>query len=672
MTSVLKSSITADTSLITDGATIDAVDVTTATDDLIANDRAGLAAVTANDLNVKNLDDAITVSTGGLIKTIVNPAGDEGLDLKLAAALELLRTFLDGSGKVGLAGLQQGGASSSDVITWNGSAWAAAAAGGGGAAPIDITVTAGENLAERDIVYVDVTAAEAFKLDVDAVGAIKAGAIRGVVNEAGGISSAATGTVRIAGEVDGFTGLTAWSDVFASTTAGGYTQTKPTLTAAGGQVAIAKLGYATSTVAMMVRPEEIHFLKREELADDASMTIEHYSDIAARSRRASSYISSTDSGAELTGYSETNQDDSVWLRGATGAGQNLVVNTSAGALAQLGAIGIRDSQSFQITAGKLTQFKVNLGANTGSPTGTITWEIRTDSSGPATLLQSGTFTPTPSAINTVDIDDGIFLAATTTYHLVFWATNELIDAGGNNFNVYHSTSSTYAGGNLYQSGDSGSSWTSYPALDIYCEITTSAETPRDKLAQGFQISAGADIAKVQLYLRKIGSPTGNLTVKLETDSAGYPSGSTVTNGTSDVVAASTLSTSYGYIEFEFSTAPTLTGSTQYHLVLETADSASDVNYVAWGADFSAPSYSNGVMAGEISASWAAEGADAIFSVNQTGTLFDGVAVVGRWDGGTRDVAVRFDDGASVDADTKTTFKNVSGVTLDLTCEVLLK
>lgn len=48
---------------------------------------------------------------------------------------------------------------------------------------------------------------------------------------------------------------------------------------------------------------------------------------------------------------------------------------------------------------------------------------------------------------------------------------------------------------------------------------------------------------------------------------------------------------------------------------------------------------------------------------------DEFVIVGRWSGGTRDIAARFDDGANANADTRTTFKNVSGSTLDVTCIV---
>jgi hypothetical protein len=45
------------------------------------------------------------------------------------------------------------------------------------------------------------------------------------------------------------------------------------------------------------------------------------------------------------------------------------------------------------------------------------------------------------------------------------------------------------------------------------------------------------------------------------------------------------------------------------------------------------------------------------------------ALCGRWSGGTRDIAVRFDDGAGADGDIKTSFKNVTGMLGDVTVMV---
>ena len=75
MTSVVKTSVTADTTPLLDGETIDAVDVTTPITDLITNDRAGYVSVTDADTHVKKLNDALTV-TAGLLKTVTSPAGN--------------------------------------------------------------------------------------------------------------------------------------------------------------------------------------------------------------------------------------------------------------------------------------------------------------------------------------------------------------------------------------------------------------------------------------------------------------------------------------------------------------------------------------------------------------------------------------------------------------------
>ena len=105
------------------------------------------------------------------------------------------------------------------------------------------------------------------------------------------------------------------------------------------------------------------------------------------------------------------------------------------------------------------------------------------------------------------------------------------------------------------------------------------------------------------------------------------------------------------------------------MVLSTDRAQSATNYVTWGADTSSPSYSNGEMKSEVSAAWGAESADAIFDVLAEGTQYDEPCVIGRWSGGTRDISVRFDDGGGSNPNTKTTFKNVSGGSLDIVTEI---
>lgn len=147
-------------------------------------------------------------------------------------------------------------------------------------------------------------------------------------------------------------------------------------------------------------------------------------------------------------------------------------------------------------------------------------------------------------------------------------------------------------------------------LNLKCSTDSSVN---DKLAQSFKITSASTIGSIKLWLRKIGTPTGNLTVNIYADSAGSP-GSLVTNGTSQTLAASKLATLYDYFEFKFSTPPSLSANTTYWIVLETTDSASSSNYVRWGTDKSNPGYLDGELKVYASSAWSAISRDAFFQV----------------------------------------------------------
>jgi len=644
MTSTAKTAITADTSALTDGQSADAADVSAAIDDLLDHAKAGRLSVSAGDTHAKHLEDALLITSGKMKLTKQNSGANENLLLDLDAT----------------------GITSGYVATANGSGgWSWASAAGGGAAPVDVTGTAGEALALRDAVYL-ASDAKWYKVDADS-SPVRCGRVRGFVTASGGISSGATGTIRILGEVSGFSGLTAWSDVWASTTAGSYTQTKPTVTAGGGQRASVRLGWAVSTTAVMVWPSPVEYFKRESLAGDGTLTIEHHTDELGRNRRLRAYGSAS-GGSVAAEYGSTNQDTGVNLRGPSGAGGTTTISAS-GSAKPIGTYSTgyeyRQGQSFTVTAGILSQIVVNLSASTGSPTGTITWELCADSSGePGTVLDSGTFTPTASADNTINISDGVFLAGSTTYWLVLRSTNT--QASNNYWTWTRSTASVYAGGTAIEWISTPGTWNT-SSTDYDVNITTSAVGVIDKLAQSFTISDTTTIIDTELYLRKVGSPTGTMTLRLETDSSGSPSGTLAHANATITVDEAGLSTSYGDISFNWTDFSLAAGT--YWLVLSTSRSASDTDYVAWGADGSSPAFSGGEMKSEASATWSAQSKDAIFTVTESGTTYEELCVIGRWSSGSRDIAARFDDGAGADAGTKTTFKNVSGTTLDVTCVV---
>lgn len=669
MTSTAKTSIAPDVSYLVDGQTADAADVLAAIEDLRDYVRSGAVSVSANDTHVKHLQDAISVGTG-LSEAVTSGSGNEGLALSLDSKLVNLLALLPASGMIQAAAVDSESSTSGYVLTANGSGGTTfAAAAGGGAAPVDITGTAGEALDERDAVYL---AADDtwYKIDSDATGGVGMGRLRGIVNESGGISSAGTGSIRMLGEVSGFSGLTPWAAVYASTTAGGLTQTKPTVTAGGAQIALAQLGFATSATAVMVWPGRVEYIKRASLANAASLTVEHHSDAQAHERNALARVLTIEAGAELTGYAASNQDSSTVLRETSAAGGTTTIS-AAGLDQPIGnssGVNYWASQTFQVTAGRLSQFTFTLRANSGSPSGTMTWQIcEDDTTAPGTILATGTLTPTASAVNSVDLTDGPRLAASTTYWLILKPT--VAQSSNVRWN-WALQSATYASGQRGYTANDGVSWT-LDTYDLACAFTTSALVEKDKLAQSFELSAGATVDTAKLWLRKIGSPSGTMTLRVETDSSGAPSGTLADASATVTVNEATLSTSYGWITFDFATDFALSSSTSYWLVLSTDRAASADNYVLWGMDGSTPAYASGEAQYEASSTWSAESMDACFAVFAPPTSYAEPVTCGRWSGGQRDMAVRFDNGAAADGNTKTTFKNTSGSTLDVTCVVEL-
>lgn len=141
-------------------------------------------------------------------------------------------------------------------------------------------------------------------------------------------------------------------------------------------------------------------------------------------------------------------------------------------------------------------------------------------------------------------------------------------------------------------------------------------------SQGFQVSTAGQVRSIQLWLRKQGSPTGNLTLTIQSNNAGVPSNTVL--ATSQTQAESSLTGSYVLYTFYFRDIATLATSTTYHMVLTTDRAVDAVNYVQWGYDASSPSYANGARSRNSQAAattWTAEsGHDFIFTIQLASTL----------------------------------------------------
>lgn len=139
-------------------------------------------------------------------------------------------------------------------------------------------------------------------------------------------------------------------------------------------------------------------------------------------------------------------------------------------------------------------------------------------------------------------------------------------------------------------------------------------TNKERLAMGIELDAETFIKRARLPMLKVGSPTGTLTLRIETDNAGEPSGTLADANATTTLTESGLSRAGALAEFVFATGFYLDADTPYHLVLSTDRSNSATNYISWGGDKTAPSYADGTMQYYKSSAWSGESptTDAVF------------------------------------------------------------
>jgi hypothetical protein len=100
-------------------------------------------------------------------------------------------------------------------------------------------------------------------------------------------------------------------------------------------------------------------------------------------------------------------------------------------------------------------------------------------------------------------------------------------------------------------------------------------------ASKFAASGDMTVCKIEVNLKKVGSPTHNITVHIYGSTGTEPNEADIIDS-SDAVAANTLSTNYGYIPFTGLSAG-LTSGTEYWLVIQNA-AGDGSNYVAGQID----------------------------------------------------------------------------------------
>lgn len=721
MTSTDKSNITIDTTNIADGQTIDATDITVPFSTVEDQLQEGWIRVSENDTNVKHLEDAlVTPVDSGLIVCAVDDGQDETFKIEVDQNIVVTtqnevvllnktliepdiqnfvnaqhdHTSISGGGKLTAAAINSGEATNGYALTANGDgtvSWQEVTSDA--TQSIDLMVTAGEDLNNRDMVYLDEDTGTWFKIDINDNLNLKVGSLRGCVNETNGILENLLGTVRVFGEVSGFTGLTPWQTIYAHNIPGSYTQSKPAVAAGDDQVAVAELGYAASDSIVFMDQKPVYYAKRAVLANDESITIQHHSDASTQTRDLSAYIATTIEGSAVAEYADSNYNLQKPLKNESinpatfdniYSGTNFPIGATNNNIYEraqsftLGYSGFINSIEYIINSkgGDNINFYVQIRKNKYDENGI---------SQPGSVLASTLHTFGSQNVgewNTINFSP-IYVSAGKTYwvywyHLASPGENRYINIDGQQtLNEYPYSSF------LLINGASSLNVTQNTRTYSLKVNFSSVTDPIEKLAQAFAIAQNTNVGRIKLYLRKINSPTGQLTVGIYPDDGnGNPSNILVDNNASFEMSEEELPSEFDFVSFDFDPYITLQADTKYWIVISSTSPNSASDYIEWGTDIS-PEYSgpegtpvfnlemrsykdrgSGFEWGETSPA-----SDGIFSVHEVDTKYNDPCVIGRWSGGARDIAARFDDGDSGNPDTSTTFKNVTGNSLDIICKV---
>ncbi len=152
-----------------------------------------------------------------------------------------------------------------------------------------------------------------------------------------------------------------------------------------------------------------------------------------------------------------------------------------------------------------------------------------------------------------------------------------------------------------------------------CITFANASVTQD-FAQSFKISAAIPLNNVQFYIKKVGSP-GDATVRIINDNSGSPGTDVLMTGT---LAASAVTTSFGWVTVTMPTTPILDLQQTYWMVIDASSNSS--KYYIIGAN--AAGYLNGTAKiGKYGGSWSdtsPSGLDGYFQIYLGG----GTSIIG--------------------------------------------
>lgn len=130
---------------------------------------------------------------------------------------------------------------------------------------------------------------------------------------------------------------------------------------------------------------------------------------------------------------------------------------------------------------------------------------------------------------------------------------------------------------LTVTGSGAPSYVGLRELDLHESVPAQTE-----LDQEFILTDSAiEPTHIDLFLRRVGSPSGTLTVNIETDGTFGPSGSLISASATGTAQESAVSTAGGWVRFAFAGSVSIDTLTYYHIRLSSSSSESTTNYIEW-------------------------------------------------------------------------------------------
>jgi hypothetical protein len=510
---------------------------------------------------------------------------------------------------------------------------------------VDMNGEAGETLLASEVVYYQ--NGKFFKVDIDVnSGSVKCSKVVGIVLASA--SSGDTVTVRLEGNVSGFTGLTPQQAVYAGAIPGQVTQLMPQAVRGGTQRVVVKLGRAISPSQIQLMPASVKYIKRALLAQNVSLSIIHPV-ASAMERRVQGMV--TAEQPALVNYAGTNVDTDAFLMGLNDYG--------AVEISTLAANGTATAESFASGFPAVNAFDGNLTNAWAANLKVNTWLAFTFAQ--AKSIQAYTITPRSGVLNSAPRDwvleyessPGTWTSVDTRSAQTAWTTPRTFRIN------YSGVAPSATGWRIRTSADNGNNSVNIGEFDFFESIVAT------RLAQGFRVATAVPNASldVRLWLRKIGVPNGILTCSLVADNGGVPSTTVIASAQRQ---EADLGTAYSMVNFklEASALYNLAINTTYWIVLTTSRTTSSAtDFISWGVDASAPALANGNMARFINNAWVSETArDASLEIGNV--IRQGPCAIGYVGGITDDVDVNYGDTVNTLSPVTTTFRNLAAAVVD--------